>query len=312
MATTELKTTEEKKTTNSLFGRDLADRYDAASAALDKIASERPADYSSKYQPQIDMAMDKVLNRPDFKYNVNEDALYQQYKDRFSTMGRQAMQDTMGQASALTGGYGSTYGQRVGQQTYDQYMTALTDKIPELQQMARDQYDRDYAYDKDRLGVLNTAEATDYGRWGDTINLWQTDRGFAADQYNSALSQGMAAAEQNYARLTALMQLGYTPTDDELYAAGLTPAQAAAMMPKVAAGGGSSRNKSGSGSKPTSTYTTADILAGVPGAIDAARDGNIKTTSGSSATRDQIADAVELATNKKVASGNSGGYWRNK
>ena len=44
--------------------------------------------------------------------------------------GKQAMQDTMGQAAALTGGYGSTYGQAVGQQQYDAYLQNLNDEVP--------------------------------------------------------------------------------------------------------------------------------------------------------------------------------------
>ena len=232
---------EEKQATSSaadLYSPQRIDRMNASAAALDNVAASRPADYSSKYQPQIDMAMDKVLNRPSFSYNVNEDALYQQYKDRYTQLGRQAMQDTMGQAAALTGGYGSTYGQRVGQQTYDQYMTGLTDKIPELYQLAQQKYDRDYAYDKDRLSVLDAADNKDYGRWGDTMSLWQNDRNYQAGRYDTELAQAMAASESMYSRLQALIQMGYTPSEDELRMAGMTPTQFEAMRPKKEEYGG--------------------------------------------------------------------------
>ena len=75
----------------------------------------KPVDYTSKWQPQIDTTIGNILNRKDFQYDVNADALYNQYKDRYVNLGKQAMQDTMGQAAALTGGYGSSFSQLAGQ-----------------------------------------------------------------------------------------------------------------------------------------------------------------------------------------------------
>ena len=54
--------------------------------------------------------------------------------------GKLAMRDSMGKAAALTGGYGSTYSQQVGQQTYDAYLKDLSAIIPELYGQAYDQY----------------------------------------------------------------------------------------------------------------------------------------------------------------------------
>ncbi|MCQ2316333.1 MAG: peptidoglycan-binding protein [Bacteroidales bacterium] len=79
----------------------------------------------------------KIVDRDPFRYDINEDMLYQQYAQQYTDKGRLAMEDTMGQAAALTGGYGSTYAQSVGQQTYDSYLQRLNEVIPEL-------YDRRY------------------------------------------------------------------------------------------------------------------------------------------------------------------------
>lgn len=273
--------TEEKKTENAaaaLYGPQYLDRMNASADALDKIASQRPADYSSKYQPQIDLAMDKVLNRPAFNYNVNEDALYQMYKDQYTRLGKTAMQDTMGQAAALTGGYGSTYGQRVGQQTYDNYMQGLTDKIPELYRLAMDKYDRDYAYDKDRLSILDSADQKDYGRWGDSMSIWQNDRNYQSSRYDTDASMAMATADAMYSRIQALISMGYTPTEDEMRAAGLNANQVMALkgqlMPVYSGGGdddgggggGSSRGGGGGGDTNATRY-----------ALDATRSGNSRT-----------------------------------
>ena len=87
-----------------------------------------------------DEALQAYLNREDFQYDLNGDALYRQYKDRYTQLGKAAMQDTMGQAAALTGGYGSSYAQSVGQQAYNSYMQQLGDVVPELYQLAYDRY----------------------------------------------------------------------------------------------------------------------------------------------------------------------------
>ena len=55
--------------------------------------------------------------------------------------GRLAMQDTLGQAAAMTGGYGSSYGQQAAQQAYQQRMDALSDKASQLYDKARTAYD---------------------------------------------------------------------------------------------------------------------------------------------------------------------------
>lgn len=95
---------------------------------------------SEELQLLRDEALDEYLSREDFQYDVNADALYQQYKDRYQELGKNAMKDTMGQAAALTGGYGSSYAQQVGQQAYQNYMQQLGDVIPELYQLAYNKY----------------------------------------------------------------------------------------------------------------------------------------------------------------------------
>ena len=208
-----------------LYDSSYLDRLQQSQTALDNHLTTKPGAYQSKYQGQIDQVMQNITDRKPFQYDVNADALYQQYKDRYTQMGRQAMQDTMGQAAALTGGYGNTYAQNAGQQAYGAYMQGLTDKIPELYQLALDKYDRDAALDKVKYSVLKDADATDYGRWGDRLNQWNTDRSYLSGRADTELSQAMSIGNTMYARLAELAAKGYTPTDDELRGAGMTREQ---------------------------------------------------------------------------------------
>ena len=247
-----------------LYDSSYLDRLQQSQAALDSHLTTKPGAYQSKYQGQIDRVMQNITDRKPFQYDVNGDALYQQYKDRYTQMGRQAMQDTMGQAAALTGGYGNTYAQNVGQQAYGAYMQGLTDKIPELYQLALDKYDRDATLEKEKYSVLKDADATDYGRWGDRLNQWNTDRSYLSGRADTELSQAMSIGNTMYARLAELAAKGYTPTDDELRGAGMTreqwdklhPAYVPSYAPvEQVAGtgkgtGGGSRGSSGTSSKP--------------------------------------------------------------
>lgn len=243
-----------------LYDSSYLDRLQQSQAALDSHLTTKPGAYQSKYQGQIDRVMQNITDRKPFQYDVNGDALYQQYKDRYTQMGRQAMQDTMGQAAALTGGYGNTYAQNVGQQAYGAYMQGLTDKIPELYQLALDKYDRDATLEKEKYSVLKDADATDYGRWGDRLNQWNTDRSYLSGRADTELSQAISVSNTMYARLAELAAKGYTPTDDELRGAGMTrdqwdklhPAYVPSYAPaeRTAApaygGGGSGRGSGGS------------------------------------------------------------------
>ena len=100
-------------------------------------AESKPV-YSSAWQQRLDQAMEKILNREPFQYDLNGDALYRRYRDQAVKDGRMAMLDTMGQASAMTGGYSSSYAQSAGQQSYQQRLDALADRVPELYAAARE------------------------------------------------------------------------------------------------------------------------------------------------------------------------------
>lgn len=92
------------------------------------------------HSQQIDDALAKILDRQPFSYDINADALYKQYADRYQRQGEKAMRDTIGKASAMTGGYGNSYAASVGAQSYQGYLEGLNDKVPELASAALSRY----------------------------------------------------------------------------------------------------------------------------------------------------------------------------
>lgn len=156
-----------------------------AQAALNAALAAQPGAYESKWQGQINEMIDRILNREKFTYDINSDALYQQYADQYKNLGKLAMQDTMGQAAAMTGGYGSSYAQSVGQQAYQGYLSQLNEMVPELYGMALDQYNREGQEMYNQYGLLSDQEQQDYGRYRDSYNQWLAEREYATGRYDS-------------------------------------------------------------------------------------------------------------------------------
>lgn len=152
-----------------------SDAVKQAMALLNEHMAGKPGEYESQYQARLDEILDQILNREKFSYDLNGDALYQQYKDQYMLQGQQAMMDTMGQASAMTGGFGSSYGQTAGQQTYQGYLQQLNDRVPELYQLALDQYNQEGQDLYNQYGMYADREAQDYSRYRDSMSDYYTE-----------------------------------------------------------------------------------------------------------------------------------------
>ncbi len=144
-----------------------------AQQQLDDQLAQKPGQYSSTWQAQLDETIQKILGREEFHYDLNGDALYQQLKDQYAAQGKLAMMDTMGQAAALTGGYGNSYAQQVGQQTYQGHLQKLNDRIPELYQLALGKYQMEGDQMKDQYSILADQDDRAYGKHRDEVGDWQ-------------------------------------------------------------------------------------------------------------------------------------------
>ena len=162
-----------------------SDAVSQAQALLQQQLAQKPGAYQSQWQTQLDDAINKILNREKFSYDLNGDALYQQYKNQYTMQGQQAMMDTMGQAAALTGGYGNSYAQTAGQQAYQGHLQQLNDKIPELYQLALSKYQMEGQDMYDQYSLLAGQEEQDYGRYQDQVNNWQTETDRLQDRYDT-------------------------------------------------------------------------------------------------------------------------------
>ena len=162
-----------------------SDTVTQAEALLQQHLANKPGEYQSTWQDQLNDIINRINNREDFSYDLNGDALYQQYKDQHATQGKLAMMDTMGQAAALTGGYGSSYGQAVGQQAYQGYLQQLNDRIPELYQLALSQYNAEGDEMYNQASLLAGMEDQEYGRHRDLVSDYYTELDRLTGAYNT-------------------------------------------------------------------------------------------------------------------------------
>lgn len=166
-----------------------------ANAALSGLS--KPKAYSSAYSDRMNELIGNISKRK-FSYDVNADPLYQQYKHSYMTQGKQAMEDTIGKAAAMTGGYGNSYAAAAGNQAYNSYLDKLNDRLPELYQLAMQKYNLEGSDLQNLYSVLANQDATDYSRYRDTIADYQTDRNYYENQLNNLRSMSQNLWGKNW------------------------------------------------------------------------------------------------------------------
>lgn len=166
-----------------------------------------------------------------FTYDKANDPAYQAYSAQYERNARRAMEDTLAQVAARTGGLASSYAGAAAQQQYQRYMTDLDNIVPQLEQIAYDRY-RDTQNDlQKQITTQRSIEQSEYKNLADLIE-----------------------------------STGYQPTAEELYAAGMTSDRARALRQTyllaqeaaAAKAKSSGSSSSGSGTPKKAADTTKD------------------------------------------------------
>lgn len=147
--------------------------------AMNKLNSQLGS--VSQWDSKAMGVLNELENKEDFKYDLQGDVLYQQYKEQYIDNADRAMRDTVGQVSSMTGGYGNSYAQTAGQQTYNEVMGGLNDIVPELYQIAQERYDAELQNKKDMLGIYHDMGETAYNRERDKVEDKHWDKYFGLD-----------------------------------------------------------------------------------------------------------------------------------
>ena len=255
------------------------------------MSSGAASGYVNPYAGQIQDIYQSITEREPFQYDVNADVMYQNLRDQYITGGQMAMMDTMGQAAQLTGGYGNSYAQGVGQQAYQGYLRGLNDQIPDLYDMALQNYIREGDAMLQQYGMLQDMAADDYGKWIDDRNFgyqqeqdqaaadrWQqefdyaqeqdqADRDYRNQQFEYQQEQDQAdrdyQAQQDARNMAmAMLEAGTMPSEEMLAAAGLTNEFVGALYPQLMPGAAGASGGAGDLTidRTTKWYTGDDYL----------------------------------------------------
>lgn len=284
-----------------------------------------PEEYSSRWTAQRDQALEKLNNREGFSYSPDSDALYRQYRDNYVNQGKRAMADTMGQAAALTGGYGNSYAVTAGEQAYQNYLSQLNSAMPELYQLALDTYLREGEEMADTYDRLSDLEQEDYSRYRDTLGDYTDQRDYLADTYRDerdtdysryesdrdfAYQQSRDAEEDRQWQA----EFDYQLQQDALAASGSSSSSGSGRSSGGSSRSKSSSSKSASGSESTTASGTAPSLTQTLQALKnspdsaARRQARITNTIQEAQTRGEITktQAANLRAKYSVTQGGGG------
>ena len=159
-----------------------------ARAQLDAWEAKKPESYTSKYKDKIDGVMGKLDGMKDFSYDPTRDAAYEQYKNSYARQAKLANENAQANASAISGGYGSSYGTQAGQNA----MAGLSSATNGLYSQALNQQ----------------AEAQDYEKYQTNYQNWENQRNYYQSAYNQAASESQAKKNRGTGFLNTVLQVG--------------------------------------------------------------------------------------------------------
>ena len=145
---------------------------------LDKVEASKPSGYNTDNAKTAENIERGLLYEKPFSYDPKTDAAFAAAKREKSAAAKQAMNDTLAASSALTGGYGNSWGSVAAQREYDRVMDGIADIIPELYEAAYQRYEDSRS---DRFKLLEDSREADkenYSRYRDDIKDWQEARDY--------------------------------------------------------------------------------------------------------------------------------------
>jgi hypothetical protein len=190
---------------NSYAGRTAApdgSGYNAAGywQTLERDGIHRAAGFNPAYNPFQNQwgndqrtAWDRVQSREPFSYDKNNDPQWQAMRKQYLREAERARADTMGRASAMTGGRPSSFAVTAASQAGDYFTGQLADRIPELYRQAYDRYMNEFQMNRQKLDDVNAMQQRDFDQW---YGASRFDRDVNNDAYGRILDQiGLSAGQ---------------------------------------------------------------------------------------------------------------------
>lgn len=179
-------------------------------AKMADTENNKPNAYVNKWADTQNSLLEEILNEKAFSYTGSDlmnDDMYKMYSEMYEKNARKAMNNAMGEAASLTGGYGSSYSQAVGQQAYDDTMSNMNEIALTLADKAYEKYLNDRSNRYNKLSAVNTQEQSDYGKYRDEVGDWQLDRDYYSGRYDAVYGQDYQKYQDEVAQAQYLANL---------------------------------------------------------------------------------------------------------
>ncbi len=145
-----------------------------ADTSYEKWKKEAEPKFNASYKNEINKVKNELANR-EFSYDADNDEAYQKYRDSVQNSAELALADAMGEASALNGGYATSYAQLAGQAAFTQTMREADEKIPEFYKEAYNRFADETDNIEDRLDFLLEMDDTEWDRYIDMLEEYNDE-----------------------------------------------------------------------------------------------------------------------------------------
>jgi len=174
---------------------------DSLSALNDVKAwkEDRPKAPKAEYSDDIRKLV-ATLTGMDFSYDPTTDPAYKLMRDENRRNARLAMEDTLGKALSMTGGYSNTYASGAAQQAYGRELSKNLDIIPELYSAAYDRFSDERDYLGESIELLSKLDDGEFEKYNTLLKQYLSEGDMLLDNYKWA-------SEEEYDRFLDYVEL---------------------------------------------------------------------------------------------------------
>ena len=178
--------------------------------------------FDNPFTSTVDGLFDQIMNYADFSYDPAKDKMIDMYRQQYQKIGNQLMQNTIGQATARTGGYNNSWAQAAGQQAYQNQMAQLGDRALERYAAAFDRYNQKFEALNKQYDVALGAKQNAQQGWQDHVNNLFAAGNMYGDLFNGEynnqyglFSDRRSIAQDNFNNANAnyTWAMGYNQTE---------------------------------------------------------------------------------------------------
>lgn len=219
--------------------------YQTAAQYIKTKNNEAPQ-FKSRYSSTIDDLVGKILSGTFEDYMKSPE--YASLSSEYSANGKKAMQDTMGDVAARTGGLASSYAVTAGQQADNAFMQ-------QLQDVARDMYSNQRSDLYNEASMLGNLENSNYAKYQDQLSQYNTEQASALSKQQAADEKAQSIAETmaGIGDFSMLKNMGYTDAQIKELTDAYKATAVAKTTTKKSGSGGSSRSAGSTTDTPTTT-----------------------------------------------------------